>query len=256
MCPHLGCAIGWDAAAKQLPVPVPRQPVRRRRRAADRAGRARPRSAAGRRSSTAGCSSPGSATSSGARRGSRREARRVPARARRGSGTATPKMPTGASFAYVFGAVLAVPARGRGRHRVAARDVLQPVGDRRLGLGRVHPGSGAGRLAGARPPSSRRLGDRDRRRDRTSCRPRSAGAYKRAARAGVVARPAAARRSCSRGRSPATGCAGIRPAFYAAQVELGIAASTPIVGGAIKSFMHRRQRLRQPHADPRLRGST
>ena len=34
VCPHLGCAVGWDDGAKSFPVPVSQQPVDRERRLA------------------------------------------------------------------------------------------------------------------------------------------------------------------------------------------------------------------------------
>ena len=57
----------------------------------------------------------------------------------------------GARFSYVYGLALRVPLRFAGSDRRLAGVQLFTVDEWRLGIGGLHPGPGAARLAGPRP---------------------------------------------------------------------------------------------------------
>ena len=70
-----------------------------------------------------------------------------------------------------------------------------------------------------------------------------------------MARPGAARRSCSRSRSPATSCRGIRRATGRRRWPPASSARSPLVGESAAAACAGRRRVRQPHAHPLLRAA-
>ena len=161
--------------AQPVQVPVPRQHVRSRRRPVGWADRARPRSAAAHDRARPDRDHlgplPGRRTRPReglAGLGDRQATGRLARRAHRVARRPPPRPPRAHPRRRVVGLRLrlgaGLPPAPADDHRRPARVLLQPVVDRRLGLGRPHPGPGVAGLAGPRPPPPRRLGDGDRRR--------------------------------------------------------------------------------------------
>ena len=162
VCPHLGCAVGWDAGASNFLCPCHDSRFDDRRRACPtgpakrgldplpieiKDGRLR--------------ADVGALQARHRRRGSRREDRRsrVSARAqsRPASARAGDRRRPVVRVRVRLGA--GVAARRRGGHRRRARGVLRAVVDRRVGVGRVRPGSdrrAAGSCAGCTTTARRR----------------------------------------------------------------------------------------------------